>query len=477
MPDSRDLFGRTIIYTDVDEITAENIVDVLSDAVDTHETNLEEIDYLFNYYKGNQEIKNRVKNFNDTVNNKIVVNRCKQITDFNIGYLLSSSIQYVDATANDRDEEVENNDLNQLNTWMRLSNKDRHDITLARWQSIGGTAHRMALPKGEGERLDEKDPPFNVYDLDPRYTFVVYSSRLGHKPMLGVTYVTLEDETVLYYCYTDSLYFCVDDEDNILEQESHILGRVPIIEYPLNDARLGDFEPIIPLQDAINAEESDRQDSEDQLVDAILCVSGMQIEDDTNFMAQLKEQRGLLLPENAKAWYLTLEHNQEQAQTLIDGYYNELLTICGMPNRNGGLSTSDTGAATVLRDGWSDTETRARQKEDMFKESEREFLGLVLMICNSMGGTALHLSDIDIVFPRRAYSNDSSNVTNLITMLSNDWIPPEWALEHSNLTPDPHRDWLKFKKWHDAQEDADVDELADINKTADEHKHTEEEAE
>ena len=172
-----------------------------------------------------------------------------------------------------------------------------------------------------------------------------------------------------------------------------------------------------------------------------------------------------------------MEHNQEQAQTLIDGYYNELLTICGMPNRNGGLSTSDTGAATVLRDGWSDTETRARQKEDMFKESEREFLGLVLMICNSMGGTDLHLADIDIVFPRRAYSNDSSNVTNLITMLSNDWIPPEWALEHSNLTPDPHRDWLKFKSWHDGQEEKDVKDLADINATTDTHTHTEEEAE
>lgn len=469
MPDSRDLFGRTIIYTDAEEITSANIAEVLSDAVDTHGDNEDDADYLYDYYKGDQLIKSRTKTYNDTVVNKIVVNRCKQITDFNIGYLLSSSIQYVDAAANDTDEDVENNDLNQLNTWMRLCNKDRHDITLARWQSITGTGYRMALPKADGERLDDEDPPFDIYDLDPRYTFVVYSSRLGHKPMLGVTYVTLEDDTVLYYCYTDSEYICIDGDDNILESSPHILGTVPIIEYPLNDARLGDFEPVIPLQDAINAEESDRQDSEDQLVDAILCVSGMQIDDETNFMTMLKEQRGLILPENAKAWYLTLEHNQQQAQTLIDGYYDELLTICGMPNRNGGSSTSDTGAATILRDGWSDTETRARQKENMFKESEREFLRLVLLICNSMGGTDLYLSDIDIVFPRRAYSNDSSNVANLITMLSNDWVPPEWALEHSNLTPDPHRDWLKFKKWHDAQEAADVDELASINAETDEH--------
>lgn len=477
MPDSRDLFGRTIIYTDAEEITAENIGAVLSDAVDAHSDNETDIDYLYDYYKGDHLIKSRTKNFNDTVNNKIVVNRCKQITDFNIGYLLSSSIQYVDAAANDKDEDIENNDLNKLNTWMRLSNKDRHDVTLTRWQSIGGTAYRMPLPKADGERIDDEDPPFNIYDLDPRYTFVVYSSRLGHKSMLGVTYVTLEDDTVLYYCYTNAAYFCLDGDFEIIEQSSHILGKVPIIEYPLNDARLGDFEPVISIQDAINAEESDRQDSEDQLVDAIMCVSGMQIDDEKNFMQQLKEQRGLILPENAKAWYLTLEHNQTQAQTLIDDYYDEIVTICGMPNRNGGSSTSDTGAATILRDGWSDTETRARQKENMIKESEREFLGLVLMICNSMGGTDLHLANIDIVFPRRAYSNDSSNVTNLITMLSNDWIPPEWALEHSNLTPDPHRDWLKFKSWYDSRENEDVEKLAKINAEADEHEHEEESVE
>ena len=53
---------------------------------------------------------------------------------------------------------------------------------------------------------------------------------------------------------------------------------------------------------------------------------------------------------------VTTELNQTQSQTLKDDYYNAMLTICGMPNRNGGSSTSDTGSAVLLRDGWSDAE-------------------------------------------------------------------------------------------------------------------------
>lgn len=66
------------------------------------------------------------------------------------------------------------------------------------------------------------------------------------------------------------------------------------------------------------------------------------------------------------------ELNQVQTQTLKDDLYNAVLTICGMPNRNGGTSTSDTGAAVLLRDGWSLAEARAKDSEHMFKRQRRK---------------------------------------------------------------------------------------------------------
>ena len=47
---------------------------------------------------------------------------------------------------------------------------------------------------------------------------------------------------------------------------------------------------------------------------------------------------------NADVDEVATELNQTQSQTLKDDFYNAVLTICGMPNRNGGSSTSDTGS-------------------------------------------------------------------------------------------------------------------------------------
>ena len=452
-----DLRGRTAIYTDAEEITAENIQDVLEAALETHDTNSSAIDYLYGYYKGDQAIASRTKDFNSDINNKVCVNRCYEITNFKVGYLLSAPIQYVDAAANDSAEDVNNDDLDKLNRWCVMRDKDQIDCDVAMWQSIGGTAYKIGLPNKEMNDLDQC--PFIIHDLDPRNTFVVYSSRLGHKPMLGVTSITEDDDKVRYYCYTATEYFEIK-ENSIEVRESHILQRVPIIEYPSSTARLGDFEIVLPLQNAANSLSSDAIDAQDQFVQAILVLTGMDIPDNEKgtFLAKLKEQGGLILPDEAKAQYLTLVLDQQQNQTALDNLYDEMLTVCGMPNRNlGGASTADTGYAVLLRNGYSQAEARANNTVRMFKKSERQFLDLLVYICNNIGGTNLDARNIDITFPRRNYTNDSANVSNLIQMLSNDWVRPEFAYEHSNLTPDPHHEYLLAKKWHDEQESREVE--------------------
>ena len=59
--ESRRLFGRRVIYTEVTDINEGNIINVLQKALFTHLQNQAEIDYLYWYYKGEQPILNRVK--------------------------------------------------------------------------------------------------------------------------------------------------------------------------------------------------------------------------------------------------------------------------------------------------------------------------------------------------------------------------------------------------------------------------------
>ena len=113
-----------------------------------------------------------------------------------------------------------------------------------------------------------------------------------------------------------------------------------------------------------------------------------------------------------------------------------------MPNRNGGSSTSDTGAAVIMRDGWTDAEARAKDSELMFKKSEQEVLKLILRILRDTDGLdeyvyKLRLRDIDMKFTRRNYDNIQSKSQVLVSMLGNNKIHPRLAFTSSGLFSDP----------------------------------------
>lgn len=469
---SRELYGRAVIYYDTDVVDSSNVAEILEASYEKFGDVQEEVEYLYDYFKGKQEILNRTKVYNTEILNMIVENRAAEIVNFKTGYLLSAPIQYIDNTS--ADESIDSG-LASITKWCMQENKDASDLEVARWQSICGTAYRMITQNSEET---EDGSPFKIDTLDPRNTFVVYSSRLGHKPLMGVNFVDLGDDKLLFYVYTPTELFVLNEKyenatDETNPSGAHAYGAIPIIEYPLNESRIGDFEQVISLLDAINNCESDRADATEGFVQSILCLENIGIEPqgnetqaqaEANFMKQLKEVGGMFVPKEGKVSYVSPPQlNQQQTQTQVDALYEAVLTICGMPNRNGGSSTSDTGAAVILRDGWSAAESRARSTEIYFRKSERKFLDIMINICDNIGGLDVAPSDVDIRFPRRNYTNDSANVSNLISMLSCDWIAPEFAYNHSQLTFDPHTDYLKAKEWHDGQISAKANELSEIN--------------
>ena len=172
-----------------------------------------------------------------------------------------------------------------------------------------------------------------------------------------------------------------------------------------------------------------------------------------------------MAPAGSRAYYIAQELNQQQTETLMQSMYERVLTIVGMPSRSLGnnRSTSDTGSAVILRNGYSETEARARVRENYFRKSERRLLNLMISLTNALSGTDLLPTNVDIRFPRRNYTNDSANVTNLISMLSSDWITPEFAYQHASMCADPHHEFLLAKKWHDEHEAEEVDALDAVN--------------
>ena len=461
--ETRTMFGRRVITTDVEVITAENVVDVLRDAMSIHELNRGEIEYLFKYFKGNQPILTRQKAVRPEICNKIVENRANEIVSFKVGYLCGEPIQYVGRNS---DESVTKG-VGTLNEYMFVVDKPALDQEVVEWGMICGTANRMVLAN-DGYDAESDDAPFDIFTLDPRTSFVVYSTDVKRRRMMGVKYNEDEHGFRTYSVYTDSLFFLIKG-DKVVEVKPHGLGGEPIIEYPANNARLGAFEIVLPLLDAINNIESNRMDGIEQFIQSFMKFVNCDI-DEEKFKA-LKDLGAIKIKsvdgQQADVDIVTSELNQGQTQVTKDDVYQAILTICGMPNRNGGSSTSDTGSAVLLRDGWSLAESRAKDSELMFKRSEKEMLRLVLKLCDGLADLKLKLRDIDMKFTRRNYDNIQSKSQVLVSMLQQPKIHPLLAFTHCGLFSDPESAYTMSNDYYEEQmekwEPVDVDESEDVN--------------
>lgn len=449
---TRNLYGRKTIVTDALKITSGNVVEELEKAMRDHTVNRGEIEYLWNYYKGKQPILQREKKVRPEICNKIVENRANEIVSFKVGYLFGEPIQYICRNG----EDGVSTGISQLNEMMFSEDKASQDKEIGEWQMVCGTAYRLVLPDEEYTDIED-DAPFELNTLDPRDTFVVYSNDVGNKPLMGVKYSTDEFGQNTFSVYSDKHFWKIKD-GKIIYEDTHVLGMVPIFEYPANTAKQGAFEIVLPLLDELNNIASNRMDGIEQFIQSFVKFINCEIDKDK--FLELKDLGAIMVKSidgaNADVDVVATELDQGQTQITKDDVYQAILTICGMPNRNGGSSTSDTGAAVVLRDGWSLAEARAKDSELMFKKSEKKVLKLVLKICRDIDGTPsevsnLKLKDIELQFTRRNYEAIQSKSQVLVSMLQQEKIHPRLAFESSGLFIDPERAYSISMKYLEEQ--------------------------
>lgn len=455
-------YGRRVIYTDATEITVNNVVDEVHKAFQVHIANRAEIKKLYEVYRGKTNILQKRKEVRESINHQINENRAYEVVSFHRGYVFGEPIQYVrreNTTDSHESDDLLATDINALNGHMSDADKATCDNKLATWMYVCGTSYRMILPNESWEK-DGDEAPFKLYSLDPRQTFVAYSNDVDHRPMMGVYYVKRENGERVFCVYTENAYYEFKEFTGGVTEQGHMLGGIPIIEYAADDARLGSFEIAMPLLDALDELQSNRMDDVVQTVNSFLAILGGQLDEET--YKKLNDWKTLCLPEGVDAKYLSVPMSQSDLQTLKDDLYEAIYTICGIPNRNGGTSTSDTGTAVIYRDGYATADARARATELMFKSSEKSFLKLALRILRDTTGTKLRLTDIATHFTRRNYENITAKAQVLTTMLKEPKIHPELAYQYCGMFIDPESAYLMSKAYYEEQmakwEPVEVDE-------------------
>ena len=437
------LKGRRQIFSSVSEVTTENLPGVLRKAFRIHEQNRREELYLHKMYRGKQDVLYRTKEVRPEINNKITENHAYEITEFKKGYQFGEPVQYVQRGKCDiHGADGEESAVSYLNELMQDDYKQTKDTELGEWLFATGHAYRMVLP---GD-----DIPFETYIPFAPNTFVVYSSDFRHRPLLGVTYCIRDDGQKEATVYSkDTCWLVCGDE--VQKLSPHVLGQVPIIEYVANPSRIGCFEPVIPMLNALNAIASDRMDGVDQFIQSLMKFINCDIDPET--FRELKELGAIKITSTdqrrADVEVMTNELNQTQVQTLVDYTYQMILTICGVPDRRASAG-GNTGQALIIGQGWTMAEANARQVDQMYRRSEREFLKLVLRILRDTTSVPvalqkLNLSDIDIKFSRNRTDNLLVKTEAMLNQL-NAGVHPRIAISSVGLYSDPEQ------VWNDSQE-------------------------
>ena len=439
------LSGRRKIYSSYKEVDKDNVVEILSNALTVHRANCSEIEYLHRFYRGIQDIRFKEKTVRPEINNKITVNIANEIVTFKTAFFIGTPMQYVSAGGDDKVSES----VRKLNEFMRAEDKDSKDKEICDWFHICGVAPRLVLPDPKSEK---NECPFVIYTLDPQEAFVVYHSGIGKRPLAGVI-IQYDEEGKEYYCvYSQNEYFEVKGE-KVTKADAHKLNGIPLVEYLNNESRMGAFEIVLPSLNAINVLESNRVDDIEQFVQSIVVFENCEINKET--AEQLTEQLGLMISSDpskpAKVYRVDGELSQSGVQTAKDDLYDSILTICGMPNRNGGSSTSDTGAAVAMRDGWSSAESRASDTEKMFNRADKQFLKIVLQICKETGVLNLRLADIKQEHTRNNLSNMQSRMQVLCEGLNNPKIHPKFPWLISGM-PNSEEWYRVSQEWYEEQQ-------------------------
>lgn len=443
-----DLYGRLDIYSTYDEITEENLVPELNSALVYHVQNLFQEEFLYWYTRGITPILNRKKEVREDILNKVQVNTATEIVDFKNGYFLTQPTSFVS-----RRKGVQTK-LKKLNEYVYRSGKAAADNMTVDW------FHRVGKGVQYIEPNDDPEVPFRTYALDPRSAFVAYSLRPGKKPVMGVNFVTrngvamfdvftekmvyrLKGVTVGQMITTEMNHNFVVTATEIIDAEPNVLGFIPIIEYRYNSVNTSAFELAIPLLDEISNITSNACDGVEQFIQSLAIAVNCEFPENTT-LSDIRKAGFISFrstgENKAEFKVLTEQLDQTQTKTLEDGLYDKVLRICAMPSRANGQSTYDTtGAAVLANFGWYQADAAARNTEDLFKESNKQFEAIAVGILKRKKLLDIDLNDFELNFVRNETANVQSKAQAFQTLMAAG-MHPELAAAKSGISSDPVKD-------------------------------------
>ena len=428
--------GRERIVLDYEEITPENVLEALDDCLDIHKRNKADCEYLIDYFLGDQDILNRSESKTSTINNKTVVNYAFPITREIVGYTFGNPVELVQKDMRFAE------DVAKLASIYNYEDSYYVDICTAIFASICGAGYQMTLPSSGISRDETPDVPIKYMCLDPRDTFVAFSTSAGNPQILSGQVRTTKNGTEIYTLYTDKYIFEIENSD----RESFVYGVNPVGLNPItmieNSLFLtGDWEQAISVMNATNQVTSDTLNDIEGTIRSLLVILGAEFdEEDDSSLKKIKDNRVITLTNatggNVDAKFISASLDSVGVQNIREYLEDARNIITGIPDRDNNGGGGDTGTAVLNRNGWTDIEIVARLKELFFKKGKKRQLAVGMKILQMLDMISNELSVIDVepVIGRHTTDNLQTKTQAFATLVSTGELAIIDCLEFSGLT-------------------------------------------
>ena len=427
-------FGRKRIILDYDEVTPDNVADVLAKCLSVHASNKYDCEYLIDYFLGKQDILKRPEGKTSTINNTTVVNYAYPITREIVGYTFGNPIELVQKDIKYLE------DVNKLSSIYDYEDAYYVDICTAIFDSICGVAYQMTLPNSMISKDDTPDVPIKYMCLDPRYTFVAFSNSTGNPQILSGQITVNEDGQESYTLYTDDYIFVVTI-DGTIYYSKNVIGLNPITMVENSIFLTGDWEQALSVLNATNQVTSDALNDIEGTIKSLLVVLGAEFDDDDNAtLKKIKEDRVLTLTNatggNLDAKFISPQLDSTSVQNIREYLEDARNIITGIPDRENNGGGGDTGTAVLNRNGWTDIEIVAKLKELFFKKGKKKQLEIGIKILKMLDLLSEEFSVIDVepVIGRHTTDNLQTKTQAFATLVATGELATIDCLEFSGLT-------------------------------------------
>lgn len=375
-----------------------------------------------NYYDGVQAILRKAYADPTKPCNRTVINYCKNIVDSYCGYLATPG--YINYRSDV--------DIEDIMNVLRYNDYQAEDSDFLLDALIYGVAAELMYIDTDGKtrfRLINPTQCFGICD-DSLTGDLLYFVRM---------YVANEwDDSNVFnvdvYSPISVKHYTMRGFNGALQfvaEEPHYFNQCPANIFALPDEK-SIFDCILNLQDSANELLSAEVDDYEAFCDAYMVLEG--VDADTDDIASMKENRVLVLPEGAKAAWLTKNANDAQVENILKRIHDSIYRIAACPDFSSESFVGGVSSGVAIQYRLTGMETRAGKIEAVMKKALQRRIEIIAGIASLKLGEEV-FRDIHIEFMRNIPEDQTATI-NLINSLKGT-VSDETLLSQLSFIEDP----------------------------------------